>query len=221
MRVLVLEDDPSIRASLVASLSEAGYAVDEAERSQEALGLTVEFEFDALIVDVRLSDGPEAGFIFVKDLRASGITTPVLFLTARDALQDRVAGLDAGGDDYLVKPFELEEVHARLRALLRRARPVASNVLARGDFRLEFSSKRVSLSDTQIHLTAKEFGILELLASNPGRVYSRSEIADRVWGMDFEAETNVVDVYVKNLRRKIGTWVLETVVGSGYRFPDK
>ena len=221
MRILVLEDDPTIRTSLASSLSEAGYAVDQAERGDEAQSLAQSFEFDAFVVDVRLPDGPDAGFKFVEHLRESGVLSPVLFLTARDGLQDRVAGLDAGGDDYLVKPFELEELHARLRALLRRARSVPTMVLERGEFQLEWASKRVSLSGNEVRLTAKEFGILELLASNPSRVYSRSEISDHVWGADFEAETNVVDVYVKNLRRKIGAWVVETVIGSGYRFPNQ
>ena len=219
MRILVLEDDRDIRTSLCASLREAGYVVDEAERGDEAQMLTENFEFDALIVDVRLPDGPDAGFHFVEALRAAQVSTPVLFLTARDSLRDRVAGLDAGGDDYLSKPFALEEVHARLRALLRRARPLPANVLVQRDLRLEWAAKRVAVGGEAVHLTSKEYGILELLASNAGRVYSRSEIADHVWGVDFSAETNVVDVYVKNLRRKLGAWVVETVIGSGYRFP--
>ena len=220
MRILVLEDDRDIRTSLSASLREAGYVVDEAERGIEAQALTELFEFDALIVDVRLPDGPDAGFHFVEDLRAAQVTSPVLFLTARDALRDRVSGLDAGGDDYLSKPFALEEVHARLRALLRRARPLPANVLVQRDLRLEWAAKRVAVGGEAVHLTSKEYGILELLASNAGRVYSRNEIADHVWGVDFNAETNVVDVYVKNLRRKLGAWIVETVIGSGYRFPQ-
>ena len=220
MRILVLEDEPDIRTSLSASLREAGYVVDEAERALEAQALTESFEFDALIVDVRLPDDPDAGFRFVEGLRAAQISSPVLFLTARDALRDRISGLDAGGDDYLSKPFALEEVHARLRALLRRARPLPANVLVQRDLRLEWAAKRVAVGGEAVHLTSKEYGILELLASNAGRVYNRSEIADHVWGVDFNAETNVVDVYVKNLRRKLGAWIVETVIGSGYRFPQ-
>ena len=219
MRVLLLEDDLAIRSSLAESLREAGYAVDEAERSLEAEGLAAAFEFDAMIVDVRLPEGPDAGFHFVEHLRNTGRSNPVLFLTARDALADRVKGLDAGGDDYLVKPFELPEVHARLRALLRRARPNAMVALERGEFRLDWASRQVRLSGQPVHLTAKEWGILELLASHPGRVFSREEIADRVWGSEFSADTRVVDVYVKNLRQKIGAWVVETVINVGYRFP--
>jgi DNA-binding response OmpR family regulator len=220
MRLLILEDDAAIRGGLAGSLREAGYVVDATGSALEAQNLTRSFTFDAMIVDVRLPEGHDAGFDFVRELRREQLHTPVLFLTARDSLEDRVEGLDAGGDDYLVKPFELLEVHARLRALLRRARVEPSNVLERGDFRLDWALRSVTLAGQPVHLTAKEFGILELLASHAGRIFSRAEIADRVWGVDFEAETNVVDVYVKNLRRKIGTWVVETVVGSGYRFPS-
>jgi DNA-binding response OmpR family regulator len=220
VRILVLEDDPAIRATLVESLHESGFAVDQASTALEAQGLAAAFEFDAMIVDVRLPDGENAGFRFIEGLRASNVSCPVLFLTARDALEDRVLGLDAGGDDYLIKPFALPEVHARLRALLRRARPQASNVLERGDFRLDWAAQRVTVAGGAVHLTAKEFGILELLAAHPGRVFTRDEIADRVWGAEFTADSRVVDVYVKNLRRKIGTWVVETLVNSGYRFPS-
>ena len=219
MRVLITEDDNTIRRSLAQSLREHNYAVDEAGNASDARGLLENYEFDALIMDVRLPEGGNAGFELVASLREAGLASPVLFLTARDSLADRVAGLDAGGDDYLVKPFELDELHARLRALLRRSRPSVAKVLEHNDFKLDWQSRLVSKAGQAVHLTAKEFGILEVLASNPGRVFSREEITDRVWGSDFEAETNVVDVYVKNLRRKLGTWVVETVVGMGYRFP--
>ncbi len=219
MRVLITEDDTTIRQSLAQSLREHNYAVDEAANASEAKGLLENYEFDALIMDVRLPEGGNAGFELVASLREAGLASPVLFLTARDSLADRVAGLDAGGDDYLVKPFELDELHARLRALLRRARPSVAKVLEYQDFKLDWQSHLVTKAGQTVHLTAKEFGILEVLASNPGRVFSREEIADRVWGSEFEAETNVVDVYVKNLRRKLGAWVVETVVGMGYRFP--
>jgi DNA-binding response OmpR family regulator len=219
MRVLITEDDTTIRSSLGQSLREQNYAVDEACSATEARGLLENYEFDALIMDVRLPEGGNAGFELIASLRETGLASPVLFLTARDSLADRVAGLDAGGDDYLVKPFELEEVHARLRALLRRARPSVSKVFEYNDFKLDWQAHLVTKAEQPVHLTAKEFGILEVLVSNPGRVFSREEITDRVWGSDFEAETNVVDVYVKNLRRKLGAWVVETVVSMGYRFP--
>ena len=219
MRVLITEDDTTIRNSLAKSLTDQNYAVDQACNASEARGLLENYVFDALIMDVRLPEGGSAGFELIAQLRETGFSSPVLFLTARDSLADRVVGLDAGGDDYLVKPFALEELHARLRALLRRARPTQTNVLELGDFKLDWQARLVTIASKSIHLTAKEFGILEVLASSPGRVFSREEIADRVWGSNFEAETNVVDVYIKNLRRKLGTWVVETVVGMGYRFP--
>jgi DNA-binding response OmpR family regulator len=220
VRILLLEDDPAIGATLLESLRDSGYVVDQAFTALQAKGLIQAFEFDAMIVDVRLPDGPDAGFRLVENLRANAILCPVLFLTARDTLEDRVLGLDAGGDDYLIKPFALPEVHARLRALLRRARPVPTNLLERGDFSLDWAAQRVTVASQSVHLTAKEYGILELLASHPGRVFNRDEIADRVWGSEFDADSRVVDVYVKNLRRKIGAWVIETLVGSGYRFPS-
>ena len=219
MRVLLLEDKLDIRESVAAHLRGTGFVVDEASLAAEAEGLALAYTFDAFIFDVRLPDGADAGFLLLERLRTKNITTPTLFLTARDGLEDRLRGLALGGDDYLVKPFALAEVHGRLSALLRRARAVPQNVFVRGALRLEWDNKRVMQDGTEIKLTAKEYAILELLCQHPGKVYSRDEIADRVWGAEFRAETNVVDVYVKNLRRKIGAWVVETVHGSGYRFP--
>lgn len=219
MRLLVVEDDAGIRQPLVGSLREAGYATDEAENLMEATGLADTYPYDALIVDVRLPEGPDAGFIFVQRLRAQGVRAPILFLTARDSLSDRVRGLDTGGDDYLVKPFQIAEVQAHLRALLRRARSVPDVAFRRGPLELDFTARAVAVNGRAVHLTAKEYSILELLASNPGRLYRRDEIIERVWDTSFSAETNIVDVYVRNLRRKVGDWAIETVRGLGYRFP--
>lgn len=219
MRILLLEDEQDIRESIAARFRQLGFVVDEAERASEAEGLALAFTFDAFVFDVRLPDGADAGFLLLERLRHLGNTTPVLFLTARDALEDRIKGLALGGDDYLVKPFALAELQARLQALLRRARVVPQNVFEKDGLRLEWNYKRVTYQGSEVKLTAKEYAILELLCQHPGKIYSRSEIADRVWGADFSAETNVVDVYVKNLRRKLGAWAVETVHGSGYRFP--
>jgi DNA-binding response OmpR family regulator len=219
VRLLVLEDDPSIREPLTASLREAGFAVDEAESRLEAESLALMYPYSAFVVDVRLPDGPNAGFEFVQSIRAQNVRTPVLFLTARDSLEDRVAGLDAGGDDYLTKPFHIVEVQARLRALLRRARPVPDTALERDGLRVDFNSRSVMFKGQTVHLTAKEYAILELLASTPGKLFERDQIIERVWDSEYNAETNVVDVYVKNLRKKIADWVVETVRGIGYRFP--
>ena len=220
VRFLLLEDDPHIRAPLAASLREFGCAVDETGRASEAEGMAGMYPYDAMIVDVRLPDGPNAGFDLVAKLRAGGNNAPVLFLTARDSLEDRIHGLDVGGDDYLTKPFHMSELRAHLRALVRRARPQQAVVAERGGLRVDFNARSVTLQGKSVRLTAKEYGILELLSSNPGRVFERNEIVERVWDAEFHAETNIVDVYVKNLRRKLGDDMIETVRGIGYRFPS-
>ncbi|GHF47074.1 two-component system response regulator PhoP [Deinococcus metalli] len=220
MRFLVVEDEPEIRRPLVANLREAGYAVDEAASADEARALADNFPFDALMVDVGLPEGAQAGFDLVRELRATGLATPVLFLTARDGVDDRITGLDAGGDDYLVKPFHLGEVQARLRALVRRGRAEVQSARVWRDLRLDWTARTVSRAGTRVALTAKEFSLLEVLASHPGRVYTREELIDRVWDGRFDAESNVVDTYVRNLRRKLGDDVVQTLRGIGYAFPD-
>ncbi|CAM3450048.1 Response regulator [Deinococcus saxicola] len=220
MRFMVVEDEPTIRRPLVASLREAGYAVDEAACAVEARELALAIPFDALMVDVGLPEGPLAGFELVRELRAAGWSCPVLFLTARDAVEDRIVGLDAGGDDYLVKPFHLGEVQARLRALVRRGRSEAQSTRVWGELRLDWTARAVFRDGARVALTAKEFSLLEVLASHPGRIYTRDELIDRVWDGRFDAESNVVDTYVRNLRRKLGDPVVQTVRGLGYRFPD-
>ncbi len=219
MRILVLEDETDIRESVARYLTASGFAVDQCTNSRQVLGLIAEYTFDAFILDVRLPSNPNAGFELLEQIRAVGVQTPALFLTARDTLADRLKGFTIGGDDYLVKPFALAELMARVQALLRRTRSQPDLVFERNGLRLEWLSRRVFYEDTEIKLTAKEYAILEVLCQHPGRVYSRSEIADRVWGAEFNAESNVVDVYIRNLRRKLGEWVIETAHGSGYRFP--
>lgn len=220
MRFLIVEDEPEIRRPLVASLREAGYAVDEAVNAREAHELAVSFPFDALMVDVGLPEGPLAGFELVKALRGEGVRYPVLFLTARDAVEDRIAGLDSGGDDYLVKPFHLGEVQARLRALVRRGRAEVQSTRTWRNLKLDWTGRAVYKSGERVALTAKEFSLLEVVASHPGRVYTREELIDRVWDGRFDAESNVVDTYVRNLRRKLGDDVVQTMRGVGYSFPD-
>lgn len=220
MRFLVVEDAPDIRRPLVANLREAGYAVDEAASAAQARELALSFPFDALMVDVGLPEGPLAGFDLVRDLRAGGLSSPVLFLTARDAVEDRITGLDAGGDDYLVKPFHLGEVQARLRALVRRGRAEVQSSRTWRDLRLDWTKRAVTKAGERVALTAKEFALLEILASHPGRVYTREELIDRVWDGRFDAESNVVETYVRNLRRKLGDHVVQTMRGVGYSFPD-
>lgn len=220
MRLLVLEDDSGIREPLLAYLRESGYAVDAALRASEADALIRLYPYDALIFDVRLPEGPNAGFELVRKLRREGFVQPVLFLSARDSLNDRLEGLDSGGDDYLVKPFHLAEVRSRLRALLRRTQTQKADVLKWHEVRMNWLERRVWRASDEVHLTGKELGLLELLSTHPGRLFSREEIIERVWDAEFDAETNVVDVYVRNLRRKLGDGVVETVRGVGYRFPS-
>lgn len=220
MRFLVVEDEAEIRRPLVASLREAGYAVDEASSAGEASELAHDFPYDALMMDVGLPEGPLAGFELVRQLRADGLQMPVLFLTARDAVQDRITGLDVGGDDYLVKPFHLGEVQARLRALVRRGRAEGQSERTWRDLRFDWNARSVYRAGERVALTAKEFSLLEVLASHPGRVYTRDELIDRVWDGRFDAESNVVDTYVRNLRRKLGDGVVQTMRGVGYNFPE-
>lgn len=219
MRFLLVEDEPDIRRPLEASLREAGYAVDVASSAREAHDLASSFPFDALMVDVGLPEGPLAGFDLVRELREEGVRQPVLFLTARDAVEDRITGLDAGGDDYLVKPFHLGEVQARLRALVRRGRAEVQSARTWRNLRLDWTDRAVSRDGQRVALTAKEYSLLEVLASHPGRVYTREELIDRVWDGRFDAESNVVDTYVRNLRRKLGDEVVQTTRGIGYAFP--
>ena len=219
MRLLVIEDDPDIREMLTTSLQSATYAVDEAGSAREAEGFATVYPYDALVVDIGLPEGPDAGLKLIKKLRSDGSKTPVLFLSARSELQDRLEGFEVGGDDYLVKPYQVEEVHARLRALLRRAKPAQSNTLERRDLKVDWGARAVYISGSAVHLTAKEYAILELLGSHPGRIFDRDEIIAHVWDSSFTGDTNVVDVYVWNLRKKLGSWTVETVRGIGYRFP--
>jgi len=220
MRLLVLEDDAGIREPLLAFLRESGYAVDAAVRASEADALIRLYPYDALIFDVRLPEGQDAGFELVRKLRTEGFEQPVLFLSARDSLSDRLEGLDSGADDYLVKPFHLAEVRSRLRALLRRTQTQKADVLEWNEVRMNWLERRVWRASEEVHLTGKELGLLELLSTHPGRLFSREDIIERVWDAEFDAETNVVDVYVRNLRRKLGDGVVETVRGVGYRFPS-
>lgn len=219
MRLLVLEDDAGIREPLVRFLREEGFAVDAAASKLEAEALIAVYPYDVMVFDVRLPEGGSAGFDLVKDLRLRGNTTPVLFTSARDGLEDRLEGLDSGGDDYLVKPFHLSEVRSRVKALLRRSVPVRTTQLTWHGVTMDWHARRVTLEDQEMHLTGKELGLLELLSTHPGRLFTREEIIERVWDAEFDAETNVVDVYVRNLRRKLGDGVVETVRGIGYRFP--
>ena len=220
MKLLLLEDDCALRESLEVNLRSVGYAFESASSASEALNLALSLEFDALICDVSLPSGPLAGFDVVRQLRSKGFTAPVLYVTGRDSLEDIIAGLDAGGDDYLLKPFRLPELLARLRALLRRRQSPPVAQLDWNDLRVDWGRRRVTKAGLEVHLTAKEFALLELLASQPGRWFSRSELLERIWDSSFSPESNLIEVYVRLLRRKLGDGSVENLRGRGYRFPD-
>jgi len=222
MRVLVVEDEAKLAGLLARGLREEGYSVDVADRGEEALWMANAVPYDAIVLDVMLP-GLD-GFAVCRRLRDGGVWTPVLMLTARDAVDDRVAGLDAGADDYLPKPFSFEELLARMRALTRRAPVERPTVLATGDLRLDPASHRAWRGDTELDLSAKEFALLELFMRRPGAVLSRAQLLDGAWDIAFESRSNVIDVYIRYLREKIdrpfGCDSIETVRGVGYRLRE-
>jgi two-component system OmpR family response regulator len=219
MRLLVVEDEPRMAALLRRGLAEEGFVVDVAPDADEALWYAAECRFDAVLLDVGLP-GLD-GFSVLESLRRDGCWVPVLMLTARDAVPDRVRGLDLGADDYLVKPFAFDELLARVRALVRRAPPVRPAVLVVDDLTLDPARHLVCRAGVQIALTAKEFALLECFMRRADRVVSRAELVENVWDAAFDGDSNVVDVYVGYLRQKVdrpfGRHSLQTVRGYGYR----
>ena len=219
MRVLVIEDEMRMARLVKRALEEEGHAVDIAGTGPDGLWMATENPYAAIILDVMLPGFD--GFELCRRLREAGIWVPVLMLTARDEIGDRVRGLDAGADDYLVKPFSLLELAARLRALARRDDRRRPAVLAEGDLKLDPASKRAWRAGTEIELSPKEFSLLEFFLRNPGSVLSRSQIIEAVWDFAYDGTSNVVDQYVKYLRRKVDTPFgrddIQTVRGMGYR----
>ena len=222
MRVLVVEDEVKMASLLKRGLEEEGYAVDIASDGLTGVWMGAEHPYDAIVLDVMLPDID--GFGVCRKLREAGRWSPVLMLTARDAVDDRVAGLDAGADDYLTKPFSFAELLARLRALLRRGEPERPAVLTVGDLVVDPATHRASRGGVAIQLTRKEFALLEYFVRHPGEVLSRTKLIEHVWDFAFEGDSNVVDVYVRYLRQKIdrpfGKDSLETVRGAGYRLQE-
>ena len=220
MRVLVVEDDVKMASLLRRGLVEEGLAADVARTGDDALWMAQATEYDAIVLDVMLPGAD--GFEVCRRLREAGRWSPVLMLTARDAVEDRVAGLDAGADDYLTKPFSFAELLARLRAIARRAPLERPTVLEAGDLRLDPATRRAWRGDVEIGLSAKEFALLETFMRRPGEVLSRYQLLEHCWDYGYENRSNVVDVYVRYLREKIdrpfGRKSLETVRGAGYRF---
>ena len=222
MRLLVVEDEPKLAALLGRGLREEGHAVDVAGRGEDALWMARAVAYDAVVLDVMLP-GLD-GFSVCRELRENEVWTPVLLLTARDAVEDRVSGLDAGADDYLVKPFSFSELLARLRALVRRVpveRPVVIQV---GDLGLDPAARRAWRNGKELTLSAKEFALLEVFMRRPGETLSRVQLLDGAWDMGYESKSNLVDVYVRYLREKIdrpfGRHALETVRRVGYRLRE-
>jgi two-component system OmpR family response regulator len=215
MRVLVVEDEPKMAALLRRGLVEEGHGADVAGQGEEALWLAEAHEYDAIVLDVMLPG--LSGFETCRRLRNSGVWTPVLMLTARDSVDDRVSGLDAGADDYLTKPFSLAELLARLRALARRGDVERPTELVVGDLRLDPASRRVWRGTVEVQLSPKEFALLETFMRRPGQVLSRLQLLEHAWDFAYENRSNVVDVYVRYLRQKLGFDLFETVRGAGYR----
>ena len=219
MRALVVEDESKMAALLRRGLQEEGFAVDIAANGEDGSWMGTENDYDVILLDVMLPDVD--GFEVCRRLRAADRWAPILMLTARDGVQDRVAGLDAGADDYLTKPFSFDELLARVRALLRRGPSERPPVLTVGDLVLDPATRRVSRGEQDIDLTPKEFGLLDLFLRHPGEALSRTRILEHVWDFAYDGDSNVVDVYVRYLREKVdrpfGRRSIETVRGLGYR----
>jgi heavy metal response regulator len=222
MRILVVEDEQAIAAFIVQGLTEAGYAVDLASDAAECLHWIAIAEYDLIILDVMLPD--QDGLALCAELRQRDVRIPVLMVTARDAVDDRVAGLDSGADDYLIKPFAFAEMLARIRALLRREPAFKGRVLQVADLELDTASRMVRRGDRPISLTSKEYSLLEYLMRHPNQILTRSAIAEHVWNYDFDNLTNLIDVHIFALRRKLDDAhelkLLHTVRGVGYRLGE-
>ena len=215
MRLLLVEDDPTLRAQLRAGLSEAGYAVDAADNGRDAHHLGAHEPFDAVILDLGL---PQLdGLSVLKRWREEGRNMPVLILTARDSWHEKVAGIDAGADDYLAKPFHMQELLARLRALIRRAQGLASPLLQCGALSLDTRSGRVAVHGQTLTLTSHEHRLLAYLMHRPGMVVSRTELTEHLYAQDFDRDSNTIEVFIGRLRRKLPPETIETVRGMGYR----
>ncbi len=220
MRVLVVEDEQKINRAVCQALREESYAVDAAYDGEDGEQLSEINDYDLIILDIMLPK--KDGLRVCADIRRRGDATPILLLTAKDAPEDRIQGLDSGADDYLVKPFHMGELMARVRALLRRDSTAKSTRLQVDDLVLDTSSHRVTRDDAPIELTSKEYAILEYFMRHPNQVLTRTMISEHVWDDEFDSFSNIIDVYIRRLRRKIDdpspTKLLHTIRGSGYRF---
>jgi DNA-binding response OmpR family regulator len=223
VRLLIVEDEPGVAGFLQQGLTEAGYAVDVVHDGIAGLEYALAFEYDAVVLDIML---PKMnGLDVLREMRDKRVKSPVLLLTARDGVDDRVRGLDVGADDYLVKPFAFPELLARLRALLRRPPLQSGNLLVMNDLEMDVTKREVRRAGKRIELSPREFSLLELLLRHPNHVLTRTQIVEHIWNFDFYADTSVVDVYIGYLRRKIDQGVasplIQTVRGVGYRLSEE
>ena len=214
MRLLVVEDEPDLRRSLARALSDAQFAVDESPDGEDGLFRSLEVDYDAIVLDLMLP--LRSGEAVLEGIRRAGRTTPVLLLTARDTIADRVRGLNHGADDYLTKPFVIDELVARLRALIRRAQQQPSPVVTIGPLRIDLVRRRVYRDDTEIPLTGREFGILEQLVRHRGRILTRTTLSEHLYNDASEVMSNAIDVHIAAIRRKLGPALIETRRGQGY-----
>jgi two-component system OmpR family response regulator len=219
MRILIVEDEPNLRRQLKNALEQAGYAVDAAGDGEEGHYLGANEAYDAVILDLGL---PGLDGLTVLDRwRREGRLMPVLVLTARDSWSDKVAGLDAGADDYLAKPFQIEELVARLRAIIRRAAGQATSELTAGGVRLDGRSGRVTLNGEPVKLTAQEFKLLSYLMHHKGKVVSRTELIEHIYDQDFDRDSNTIEVFITRIRKKLGADLIMTTRGLGYSLNDQ
>ena len=218
MRILLVEDDPSLHKLIQKRLTEAGYAVDSCYTGGDALDYLNAADYDCVVLDWMLPE--KDGVSVLREYRRGGGAAPVLLLPAKDSVSDRVAGLDAGADDYLTKPFAFDELLARVRAMLRRGSDVKNTALTLDDLTMDTAAHTVERAGKDIHLTSREYALLEYLLRNKGLVVSRMQIADHVWNLDFDCDSNIVDVYIRYLRNKIDRGfdrpLIHTVRGMGY-----
>lgn len=222
MRILIVEDEPGVAGFLEQGLKESGYVVDVARDGADGLEYALAYEYDALVLDIML---PKMnGLELLKEIRAKRVKSPVLLLTARDGVDDRVRGLDVGADDYLVKPFAFPELLARLRALLRRPPLQSGGILQMRDLEMDVAKREVRRAGKLIELSPREFALIELLLRHPDQVLSRTQMLEHVWDFDFYSDTNVVDVYIGYLRRKLDREfdlpLIHTVRGVGFRLSE-
>ncbi len=217
-RILIAEDEPRISSFIDKGLSAKGFAVTDVADGQSAYDYAITGDFDLMILDVGLPKMD--GFAVLRKLRAERSSLPVIVLTARDSVQDTVAGLEGGADDYMPKPFRFDELLARVRVRLTSVRPTELTVLSYGGLHLDLRTRRAKIGDRTVDLSAREFALAETFLRHPGQVLSREQLLSHVWGYDFDPGSNVVDVYVRYLRRKLGTERFTTLRGMGYRLEE-